>query len=264
MIKIEDIYNEFRMLDETEALALGGSRAAGRSDTKSDYDLYVYVTKDIEYCSREKLLSPFCKIMEIGNTYWENEDNVVLKDDIHVDIIYRKYDNIERYISYVVDECHAMNGYTTCFYDNIKMCDIIFDKTGRLTALRDKCRREYPQALKKAIIEKNMKLLHGYLPSYDKQITKAYERHDFVSINHRVTGFLASYFDVIFALNEMTHPGEKRLIQICRSECKILPDKFESNIIGLFEYMFKYDVSDILESMVDELNKVIKKHNSQD
>ena len=30
MIKIEDIYNEFRMLDETEALALGGSRAAGR------------------------------------------------------------------------------------------------------------------------------------------------------------------------------------------------------------------------------------------
>lgn len=258
-INIEDIYNKFRMLDETEALALGGSRAAGRSDSKSDYDLYVYVTKDIEYSRRKELLAPYCSVMEIGNTYWENEDNVVLKDGVPADIIYRKIEDLERYISYVYDECNAMNGYTTCFLDNIKKCDIIFDKTGRFTALKEKCMGEYPQKLKKAIIDRNMKLLHGYLPSYDKQITKAYERHDFVSINHRVTGFLESYFDIIFALNEMTHPGEKRLIQICKSECKILPEKFESNIIGLFEYMFKYDVSDILESMVDELNKVIDK-----
>ena len=102
-----------------------------------------------------------------------------------------------------------------------------------------------------------MKLLSGCLPSYDKQITKAYDRHDYVSINHRVAAFLESYFDVIFAVNEMTHPGEKKLVKYCRNNCKKLPENFEGNIDGLFEYMFQYDVSDILESMVENLKKII-------
>ena len=59
-----------------------------------------------------------------------------------------------------------------------------------------------------------MKLLSGMLPSFDAQIEKAENRKDFVSVNHRVTEFLASYFDIIFALNEMTHPGEKRMQSI--------------------------------------------------
>ena len=256
-INIQDIYSKFRSLEQTEALALGGSRASGRNDEKSDYDLYVYVTDDIEESTREEMLGRFCEVMEIGNHYWEYEDNIVLKDGVSVDIIYRRLEELEKYVAYVVEECNPMNGYTTCFWHNIRTCEIIFDKTGRFTKLQEKCRCEYPQQLKKAIIERNMKLLHGVLPSYDKQITKAYDRHDYVSINHRVSAFLESYFDVIFALNEMTRPGEKRLVQICKSECKILPAKFEQNIVGLFEYMFKYDVSDILQSMVDELNKVI-------
>ena len=66
-----------------------------------------------------------------------------------------------------------------------------------------------------------MKLLSGMLPSFDSQIEKAENRKDFVSVNHRVTEFLASYFDIIFALNEMTHPGEKRMQSICSKECKM-------------------------------------------
>lgn len=257
MSDIEKIYSKIRSFSEAEALALGGSRAGGNSDKKSDYDLYVYVSGDISEDIRKSTFEGICSIMEIGNHYWEYEDNIVLKDGVYVDIIYRKFDEIEKYISYVLDDCNSFNGYTTCIWHNIRTSEIIFDKTGKYTKLQTKCSGEYPQALKKAVIERNMRLLHGYLPSYDKQIQKAYERHDFVSINHRVSAFLESYFDVIFALNEMTHPGEKRLIQICKKQCRILPDKFESNIVGLFEYMFKYDVSDILESMVDELNKII-------
>lgn len=51
--------------------------------------------------------------------------------------------------------------------------------------------------------------MNGKLPSYDRQIKKAQERGDIVSVNHRITAFLESYFDVIFALNRQTHPGEK-------------------------------------------------------
>ncbi len=256
-MNIEELYDKYKSLEAAEALALGGSRASGNADENSDYDLYVYSSQSIGSDAREALLAPLCSVMEIGNTYFENEDNVILTDGVHADIIYRDISHMEKYLQYVVEGGNALNGYTTCFWHNILTCEIIFDKTGELTKLKERGSVPYPQKLKQNIIEKNMNLLSGCLPSYDKQIHKAFERHDFVSINHRVTAFLASYFDVIFAVNEMTHPGEKKLMTICRHQCKVLPAKFEENIVGLFEYMFKYDTTDILTSMTDELKKIL-------
>ena len=40
---IENLVNEFKMLEEVEAMMLGGSRATGKYDDKSDYDIYVYL-----------------------------------------------------------------------------------------------------------------------------------------------------------------------------------------------------------------------------
>ena len=90
------------------------------------------------------------------------------------------------------------------------------------------------------------------------QIKKSENRGDLVSINHRVTEFLASYFDIIFALTEMTHPGEKRMQSICSKECKILPKNFDENLNKLFEGMFCDKISPIIKDMVDEI-KIISK-----
>jgi hypothetical protein len=103
-----------------------------------------------------------------------------------------------------------------------------------------------------------MKLLSGMLPSFDTQIEKAENRNDFVSVNHRVAEFLASYFDIIFALNEMTHPGEKRMQSICAKECKILPNNFDENLNKLFNGMFCDKISPVIKDMVDEI-KIISK-----
>ena len=116
----------------------------------------------------------------------------------------------------------------------------------------------YPAQLKKNIIEKNRKLLSGMLPSFDKQIEKAEKRRDFVSVNHRVTEFLASYFDILFALNGMTHPGEKRMQSICAAECKTLPESFEQNFERLFDGMYRESISAVIADMVAELDKLIK------
>ena len=117
----------------------------------------------------------------------------------------------------------------------------------------------YPKELKNNIIEKNMSLLSGLLPSYDGQINKAVNRGDLVSINHRTAAFMESYFDVLFALNECTHPGEKRLISLAKKNCRILPENFEENINKLFADLFSSPkaVAEDLVAIVEELRGVL-------
>ena len=154
-------------------------------------------------------------------------------------------------------DCNAWNGYTTCMWHNLITSQILLDKTGKLSALQEKYKIPYPKKLKENIIVKNMNLLSGMLPSFDGQIKKAENRRDFVAVNHRVAEFLASYFDVIFALNEMTHPGEKRMQQICSAECTLLPENFDQNLNRLFDGMFRECISPVIGEMVAELKKII-------
>ena len=95
------------------------------------------------------------------------------------------------------------------------------------------------------------------------QIKKAVNRNDYVSINHRVSAFLESYFDIIFAMNKLTHPGEKRLVQLCKRDCKILPDNFESNLDALFKNMFTNtaDVEKALQNIVTEISRCLERNN---
>ena len=194
--------------------------------------------------------------MEIGNSFWELEDDVTLKDGIDMDIIYRNMDDFEKMVSSVVIDCVSSNGYTTCMWHNLITSKIVLDKNGKLNEFQTKYQIKYPEKLKKNIVSNNLKLLSGMLPSFDMQIKKAENRGDLVSVNHRVTEFLASYFDIIFALNEMTHPGEKRMQSICSAECRILPDRFDEKLDELFAGMFRKSISPVIRDMVVELQKI--------
>lgn len=249
----EKLFKEISSLPETDAIALGGSRAGTVYDEKSDYDVYVYVTEEIPESKRLEIFSRYCAVTEIGNRYWETEDNCTLNNGIDIDIIYRSLDDFAEGISRTVDKCEATNAYTTCMWHNLLNCKIIFDRRGKLTELQKRYSVPYPKTLRKNIIERNMKLLSGALPSYDTQIKKAADRGDTVSINHRTAEFLASYFNVIFTLNSLTHPGEKRLVQLCKERCKVLPNNFEENLNELFAEMFPGDVSAAVHKIVNEL-----------
>lgn len=217
---VNEIFEKLSALPQVEAIALGGSRANGVFDEKSDYDVYVYVTDNIDNGVRKNILAPYCLQMEIGNHYWEFEDNIILKDGVPMDIIYRPMDKFDKFISYIVFEHHANHGYTTCFWHNIITSQIVYDPSGKYAEIKKKFTVPYPEELRQNIIDLNMKMLSGILPSFDKQIKKAIDRNDFVSVNHRTAAFVASYFDVIFAVNRLTHPGEKDLFKFARSAVK--------------------------------------------
>ena len=112
-VDVNSLFEEIGNLPQVEAIALGGSRATGRSDEKSDYDVYVYITDIIPENDRRSILSKYCEYMEIGNSFWELEDDVTLKDGIDMDIIYRNMDDFEKMVSSVVMDCVSWNGYTT-------------------------------------------------------------------------------------------------------------------------------------------------------
>ncbi|MBE5961926.1 MAG: DUF4037 domain-containing protein [Lachnospiraceae bacterium] len=253
----EDLFAELASCSQVVGVALGGSRASGNHDEKSDYDIYVYLSEPLPETIRKDILSKYCSRMEVGNHYWELEDNCTFHNGIDLDIIYRNLDDFEQDLENVVVRFQASNGYTTCMWHNLLTCQILYDKEGKLTKMKKQYQVPYPDELQKNIITKNRKLLSGVLPSYDMQVAKAVKRGDKISINHRVTEFLASYFDILFAMNKKTHPGEKRLKLICSKELSILPEDFDENLDLLFESMYEGNPVRALEWIVEDLDSVL-------
>ncbi len=63
---------------------------------------------------RQAIFEKTCQYSEIGNAFWELEDNCTLKNGIDIDILYRNLDEFEQKLVDVVEMYHASNGYTTC------------------------------------------------------------------------------------------------------------------------------------------------------
>ncbi|MDE6312937.1 MAG: nucleotidyltransferase domain-containing protein [Lachnospiraceae bacterium] len=89
------LWNEFATLPEVEAIALGGSRAGADYDEKSDYDLYIYCTRIPYESMRKCILEKCCQYIELGNSFWELEDDCTLKDGVDIDILYRNIEDSE-------------------------------------------------------------------------------------------------------------------------------------------------------------------------
>lgn len=255
---VQDIFNEYARFAQIESMAIGGSRALKKNDEYSDYDVYVYWKEPIPVGYRKAVLQKHCSRMELGNCYREYTDSCIMEDGMLLNIIYRNLDEFLVQVREVVEEHKAKDGYTTCMWHSLLIGRIAYDKGGRLAAAKQKYVVRYPQALKQNVISHNMKLIKYGMGAYLSQITKAMRRGDLISINQEVHKFLASYFDVIFAMNEKLHPGEKRLLDICVKECRVLPNNFESNIRMLMQNMYKDPGAvSVVDTMVTELEKAL-------
>lgn len=259
MMELTDqLFRELSALEQVEALALGGSRAGEHFDASSDYDVYLYCTAPVPEEVRRDILSRYCGRMEIGNHFWEYEDNCVLNSGVDIDILYRDLDDFTAGVARVVEEFRPGNGYTTCMWHNLLTCKVLYDRDGSLARARERFDVPYPPQLRTNIMENSWRLLHSSMPAYEGQIKKALKRGDLVSVNHRTAAFLEAYFDFLFALNRVTHPGEKRLVRLCRERCPLLPGRFEENLERLFRDMFRdpAQTAGDLQAILSELEKL--------
>lgn len=258
---VYQVVNEYKRVDGVISIMLVGSSATGRNDELSDIDIYIIVSKDIPVDIRKGIIKKFSDEMEVDNNFWGSRDEYIIRSsDIRVDIAYYNIDYIKETLSNTLENYNALTGYTTCFWHNINNSVLLFDKDGDFLKLKNKYNIPYPSQLKENIINKNYPILRSCFSSYYKQIEKDIKRGDLISVNHRVTAFLDSYFDIVFAVNEMTHPGEKRLINIVEKKCIKKPVDFSKNIYTLLERCKKCNsyILESLNNMVDNLEALLK------
>lgn len=216
------------------AVVLAGSAVTGSADERSDVDLYVYAAEPVPLLARAAVAARFAARSEVGNAFWEPGDEWIdARSGHHVDVMYRTPAWIEDQLERVLVRHEASVGYSTCFWHNVLHSQPLIDPGGWYRALQVSADRPYPDPLKHAVIARNHPLLRQAISSYLDQIDRAVKRGDAVSVQHRVAALLASYFDVLFAVNELPHPGEKRLLRFALDRCARLPPGMEARLNDL-------------------------------
>ena len=188
---------------------------------------------------REKFAKKYSINYELGNNYFEYGDEIILKENnICLDFMYRDISYIENEIDYVWRKCNSKIGYTTAFLYNIKNSRILYESNDYFNN----------------IIEKNYNVMYAkQSASFYEQLKNAIKRKDIVSINHRTSAILASYFDILFAINEELHVGEKKLIDYAKKLCSKLPNNFDKDIEDIIN---NNNILEKIENLIGNIKKL--------
>jgi hypothetical protein len=226
----------YAALPEVVAVSLAGSQAAATADTNSDIDLYVFGEQAPPLAARQAITEDGGEQIEIGNQVWGAGDEWRDRaSGIAVDVLYFGLAWIEEQLERVLRRHEASAGYTTSFWYTVQVARPLFDRSGWFAQLQASAQQPYPEPLRRAIIATNYPILRDARSSYRAQLAKALERGDIVSLNHRTTALLASVFDIIFALNRLPHPGEKRLLAHVAQRCRLRPPQLDRQVRTLVQ-----------------------------
>ncbi len=257
---MDKIAARYSQVPQVEAVAVAGSQTSGAADDSSDIDLYVYLSSEIPLSVRARIATAGAEYAEVDNRFWEPGDEWIDADTgIHVDVMFRSLEWIEEQLDRVLRKHEASVGYSTCLWYNVLSSQVLYDRTGWFQGLQQAAHQPYPEALRRAIIAKNYPILRRNLSSYRYQLERAVERGDLVSINHRTAALLASYFDILFAINRMPHPGEKRLVEIASEQCAKLPARMREGVTELIQAIAREDqrIIEKAEALIDALDDLL-------
>ena len=247
---------------EVRAVALAGSQVSGFAGPESDLDLYVYQDRPLPLDARREIAMARAARAEVGNDFWEPGDEWIdAETGLHVDVMFRDPGWIEDDLDRVLVRHHAWVGYTTSLWHSVRTALPLWDPTSWFAEIQARARGPYPEELRRAIVAKNHPILRSTISSFRVQIARAIERGDVVSVNHRLAAFLASYFDILFALNRQTHPGEKRMLAHARAACQLIPDDLERQVTALLSGACDpgRDTLDALDRLVDGLDSLLER-----
>lgn len=234
--RVQEITAYYAAIPEVLAVAQSGSRTAGNGDEHSDIDLYVYSREEVPLAPRREIAARRGRRFEVDNRWWEVGDEWLEREDcLHIDVMFRRAADFKNHLTSLLERFEARTSYSTALWHNLRTSEILFDPEGWLADLKRRADVPYPEELALAIITLNFPLLRGAFGAYPNQIALAAQRGDIAAVNHRLAEFLASFLDVLFALNRTPHPGEKRLLTLA-GRLPLVPPDFAPQIEGLLAF----------------------------
>ncbi len=207
------------------AASLGGSAASGMVDASSDLDLHVYWEDPLAQAAErlEQLAAVAdCGSVRVGLTSWGLEDQFSV-GGCPVELIYRRWEDMRADVERAYEQGLTGNGFTTAILYTIAHGRPLYDPTGELSATRDRLAEEFPEATHAALLCHQTPLLSFHL----EQLRRAQARGDLLFAQHVRFKVQMLFFDVLFTLNRLYHPGEKRLLDHSR-RCAIRPTECET------------------------------------
>ena len=250
---IEHVLTPFAAFEPVVAIAVGGSIAAGTGDDDSDVDIYVYSQVEIPLAFRTELANALGRDVLIDNRLWEPGDEWTdLKTGRPMDIIFRRPQWMIDQVRGVLVDFEPRLGYTTTMWDNLLYSTVAYDPTGWYEDLKKTAVVPYPVELQMTVIGHNYRALKGIKANLLHQLQVAVRRGDAVSVNHRITAILACYFDILFAANRVTNPGEKMIIEHVKKRCKATPDDYQVAVNKLIS-----SVSWMSGNIIDEARSLL-------
>jgi hypothetical protein len=254
---LEELVDAYAALPGIAGIALGGSRVAALHESASDWDIYVYTVQPIPVPTRATIVQARSSQFELGNRFWEEGDEWDERSSgVHIDVMYRDLATTRAHLDRLLVHHESAIGYSTSTWHNVRESRPLFDRTGELEKLLGYARQPYPRELAHSIIAKNRPLLRDSFGAFGSQLVKAAEREDRIAVNHRTSAFIGSYFDVLFAANLTTHPGEKRLVQHAMTLAAV-PVQIEEDLDALLDATSPSDLSPAVDKLVDHLDEVI-------
>ena len=256
---LSQVVNRFSQHPTVVAIALGGSQATAQANPSSDYDIYVYTREDIPAADRHAIGLEFSPNAQIAD-YWgpglEWDDPQTNMRGMHIDVIFFGTSWMEAQVDRTLVRCEASLGYSTCFWHTVRVSQSLYDPDGWFARLQQRAQVPYPDRLAQRIIALNLPILRDSFSSYQRQVAKAVQRQDLIDLQHKMTNYLASMFDILFAVNRMPHPGEKRLIDFVERQCRLRPPQLRQNIEAIFGGIANNPTSVIAE--VDQLTDAVE------
>lgn len=256
----QTLADQYAALPQVEAVALAGSQMSGTMDHDSDLDLYVYLSEAIPVACRATLIRSRATRMELDNHYWEVGDEWIERDSgVIVDVKFRPMAWMEAQLERVLVHHKASIGGSTCARYTILSAYICYDRSDWLCKLQNSVRVPYPESLRQAIIAKNYPLLGQAISGYLPQLGRAVRRGDSISVHALVAGLLASYFDIVFALNRLPHPGDKQQLAIAHTHCTQLPLAMQEQVQTVIRMSASADphVLSAVERLIDGVDQLV-------